>query len=161
MRKETHDGYLSRVGNLMKAIMGNVLDKRSGSYEDLVLVHKFQEPFGADLAQELADVVRQYGAGLMSMQTAVERSYLVPNADKEIERIKREQTKGLGAATPAAADERPDGCSTRNSSLTQERIKIWQKQAGAPKRFRIEPKQTVHREVHRSVGKEYGAERRK
>lgn len=97
-RKESHDGLLSRVGNLMKAIMGNVLDKVGKEYYDnLVIEHEYQEPFGADVTQTFADLIKQYGAGAVSLRTVVEQSYLVPNADKELERIRQEQQQ-LAAA---------------------------------------------------------------
>lgn len=92
-RKETHDGYLHRTANLMKAIMGKVMDVASVSYDELVIAHEFQEPFGADLTQMLNDAIRQHGEGAMSLQTLLETSYLIPNADKEMERIKKEQVK--------------------------------------------------------------------
>lgn len=94
-RKETHDNYLSRVGSLMKAIMGNVLDVAGGNYNDVILRHKFQEPFGTDLSSVLADLLKQFGAGAISMQTVVEQSYLIANPDKEIERIEKEKEKAL------------------------------------------------------------------
>lgn len=93
MRKETHDGYLSRTGNLMKAIMGNVLDVKGGSYEELVIHHEFQPPFGDDVATAVDRLMRQYGGGGMSLQTLLEKSPLIDNADKEMERINKEKSK--------------------------------------------------------------------
>lgn len=91
-RKDSHDGLLSRVGNLMKAIMGNVLDIANKEYyKQLTIEHEFQEPFGADVSQTFADLIKQYGAGVISMRTVLEQSYLVPNAEKELERIRQEQ----------------------------------------------------------------------
>lgn len=90
-RKESHDGYLSRVGSLMKSIMGNVLDKKSGSYDELEISHQFQEPFGSDVSKALDNAIKQYSAGGLSLQTLLEKSYLVQNADMEMERIKKEQ----------------------------------------------------------------------
>jgi SPP1 family phage portal protein len=95
-RKETHDGYLSRTSNLLCAILQNVLDVAGGNYTDLVIAHEFQEPFGADLTTILSDVLRQFGAGAMSLQTALEQSYLIANPDKEIEQMNKE--KALAAA---------------------------------------------------------------
>lgn len=92
-RKETHDNYLSRVASLMKAIMSNVLDVAGGSYDDVQLRYKFQEPFGADLSAILADLLKQFGAGAISMQTVVEQSYLIANPDKEMGRINKEKEK--------------------------------------------------------------------
>lgn len=97
-RKESHDGLLSRVGNLMKAIMSNVLDIPGKLYyDDMAIEHEYQEPFGADVAQIFGDLMKQYGAGAISMRTVVEQSYLVPNADKELERIRQEQQQAAAA----------------------------------------------------------------
>ena len=93
-RKDSHDGLLSRVSSLMKAIMGKVLDVPGGSgYDTLAIEHEFQEPFGADIAQTFGDLMKQYGAGVISMRTVLEQSYLVPNAEKEMERLNQEQAK--------------------------------------------------------------------
>ena len=96
-RKESQDNYLSRISSLMKAIMGNVLDKKSGSYDELVISHEFQEPFVSDIASVLDSAIKQFNVGALSMQTLLEISHLVPNSEKEMERIKKEQ---------AAEDER-------------------------------------------------------
>lgn len=93
MRKETHDGYLSRTGNLMKAIMGNVLDVAGGSYDALHLHHEFQPPFGDDIASDVDRLMRQYGGGGMSLQTLLEKSPLIDNAEKEMERINKEKSQ--------------------------------------------------------------------
>lgn len=93
MRKETHDGYLSRTGNLMKAIMGNVLDVAGGSYDALHLHHEFQPPFGDDIASAVDRLMRQYGGGGMSLQTLLEKSPLIDNAEKEMERINKEKSQ--------------------------------------------------------------------
>lgn len=95
-RKETHDGYMNRHASLMMAIMGNVLDYAHKSlYEALQLGHEFQEPFGDDVSETLADVMKQYGAGGLSTQTMLELSYLVKDAKKEYELIKAEQLEKM------------------------------------------------------------------
>lgn len=95
-RKETHDDYMNRHASIMLAIMGNVLDYRNKSkYEALKLTHEFQEPFGEDVSETLADVLKQYGAGALSLQSTLELSYLVKNAQKEYEQISKEQAEAL------------------------------------------------------------------
>ena len=93
MRKESHDNYLSRTSNLMKSIMGNVLDMKSGSYEELHITHKFQPPFGEDVAAVVERLMKQFGQGGMSLQTLLEQSPLIDNAEKEMERINEEKNK--------------------------------------------------------------------
>lgn len=95
-RKETHDDYMNRHVSIMKAIMGNVLDyKNKAMYEALQIGHEFQEPFGDDVSDALADVLKQYNAGALSLQSTLELSYLVKNAQKEMEQIKAEQAEAM------------------------------------------------------------------
>lgn len=93
MRKESHDGYLSRTINLMKAIMGNVLDVKSGSYEELRVKHTFQPPFGEDVAAVIERLMKQFREGGMSLQTLLEKSPQIDNVEKEMERMKNERAE--------------------------------------------------------------------
>jgi len=95
-RKEQHDGYMNRVSHLMCAILGNVLDyKNKTQYEALQIGHEFQQPFGDDVSDELTDLLKQYQAGALSLQSLLENSYLVKNAQVEMERIKQDQAEAL------------------------------------------------------------------
>ena len=94
--KEKHDGYMNRHGSLMLAILGNVLDYRhKAEYEALELGHEFQEPFGDDVSELLADLSKQFNDGALSRETYVEMSYLVKDAKAELERIKQEEAEAL------------------------------------------------------------------
>lgn len=94
--KEKHDEYMNRHASLMCAIMGNVLDyAHKAQYEALDLGHEFQEPFGDDVSEILADISKQYNDGAMSRETYVELSYLVKDAATEIKRIKQEQKENM------------------------------------------------------------------
>ena len=94
--KESHDGYMNRHASLMLAILGNVLDyTHRAEYEALQLTHEFQEPFGDDVSDTLADISKQYNDGAMSRETYVELSYLIKDARAEMERIKAEQQENL------------------------------------------------------------------
>ena len=94
--KEKHDGYMNRHASIMKAIMGNVLDYRNkAQYDALVLRHEFQEPFGDDVSEMLADLSKQYNDGALSRETYVEMSYLVKDAQAELERIKQEEAERM------------------------------------------------------------------
>ena len=74
----------------MIAILGNVLDYRhKAEYDALLLRHEFQEPFGEDVSELLADLSKQYNDGALSRETYVELSYLVKDAKQEIERLTR------------------------------------------------------------------------
>lgn len=94
--KESHDGYMNRHASLMLAIMGNVLDyTHRAEYEALQLTHEFQEPFGDDVSDTLADISKQFNDGAMSRETYVELSYLIKDARAEMDRIKVEQIENL------------------------------------------------------------------
>lgn len=96
MHKESHDGYMNRHASLMLAILGNVLDyTHRAEYEALRLTHEFQEPFGDDVSDTLADISKQFNDGAMSRETYVELSYLIKDARAEMERIKAEQQENL------------------------------------------------------------------
>lgn len=95
-RKETHDAYMSRAANLLIAILGNILDyKNQSKYNSLIVKHEFQEPFGDDVSDHLNDLIRQYESGALSLETLLEQSYLVTNAQQELDRIKEEQLEAL------------------------------------------------------------------
>jgi SPP1 family phage portal protein len=94
--KDKHDEYMNRHANLMRAIMGNVLDYRNKEkYDALILGHEFQEPFGEDVSELLADLSKQYNDGALSRETYIELSYLVKDAKTEIERLKQEETERI------------------------------------------------------------------
>lgn len=94
--KEQHDGYMNRHVSLTLAIMGNVLDYvHKSQYEALKVGHEFQEPFGDDVSDTLADISKQFNDGALSRETYVELSYLVKDAKAEIERIKQEEAERL------------------------------------------------------------------
>lgn len=94
--KEKHDNYMNRHVSLMKAIMGNVLDYvHKAQYDALDIGHEFQEPFGEDVSETLADISKQYNDGAMSRETYVEMSYLVKDARTEMERIKQEESERM------------------------------------------------------------------
>ena len=95
-RKETHDGYMNRASNLLIAILGNVLDYRNKSkYDALKITHEFQEPFGEDVSAVLKDLMAQYEAGALSLETLLEQSYLIKNPQHEMERIKQDQAEAI------------------------------------------------------------------
>lgn len=94
--KEKHDGYMNRHASIMKAIMGNVLDYRNkAQYDALVLRHEFQEPFGDDVSEMLADLSKQYNDGALSRETYLEMSYLIKDVKAEMDRIKQEEAERM------------------------------------------------------------------
>ncbi len=95
-RKETHDGYMKRAANLMIAILGNVLDyKNKAKYDALKVTHEFQEPFSEDVSAILSDLLKQYEAGALSLETLLESSYLVKNTQLERDRIQEDRAEAM------------------------------------------------------------------
>lgn len=94
--KEKHDGYMNRHANLMRAILGNVLDyKHKAQYEKLRIGHEFQQPFGDDVSDVLKDALTQHGQGALSTESLLEISYLVKNVKRELERLQEEQDQAM------------------------------------------------------------------
>lgn len=94
--KENHDKYMNMHASIMCAIMGNVLDYiHKAEHDALRLGHEFQEPFGDDVSDMLADISKQYNDGAMSRETYVELSYLIKDVKTELERIKKEQAENM------------------------------------------------------------------
>lgn len=94
--KEKHDDYMNRHASLMKAIMANVLDyTHKAEHDALVVSHSFQEPFGDDVSEMLADLSKQFNDGALSRETYIELSYLVKDAKTEIERLKAEEAAAM------------------------------------------------------------------
>lgn len=90
--KETHDELLDRTASLVTAIIGNVLDLSLKSQcAKLQIGHEFQEPFGEDITESIANIVKMYDAGLLSTEGGVELNPLVKDHAKEMQRLKKEQ----------------------------------------------------------------------
>ena len=90
--KEIHDELLDRTASLITAIIGNVLDLSLKSQcAKLQIGHEFQEPFGEDITESIANIVKMYDAGLLSTEGGVELNPLVKDHAKEMQRIKKEQ----------------------------------------------------------------------
>jgi SPP1 family phage portal protein len=95
-RKETHDEYASRIGSLMRSIIGNVLDIRLKSgMEKLRLGHEFQEPFPEDIEGVLKRLIESYSSGGMSLDTFVEQNPLIRDAELEKKRIEEQRAREL------------------------------------------------------------------
>ena len=90
--KETHDELMDRVASLLTAIIGNVLDVSLASEcKKLIVEHEFQEPFGDDVSDALANIIKSYEAGILSQEGAIEMSPIVKDAKLELARLKSEQ----------------------------------------------------------------------
>lgn len=90
-RKESHDEMLDRTASLITAIIGNVLDvSLADECRRLIVEHEFQEPFGEDVADALANVVKAYDAGIMSLETAVVSNPLVKDGHAEFRKVEQE-----------------------------------------------------------------------
>ncbi len=92
MRKETHDEYLARTANLIIAILSKVLNiPLRAELEQLLVQHEYQEPFGEDIVEAIANAVKIKNAGGMSDETFIELNPLVRDKQREKERIAKEQ----------------------------------------------------------------------
>jgi SPP1 family phage portal protein len=95
-RKETHDEYVSRIGSLMTAIIGNVLNVGLRSECDrLKLLHEFQEPFGEDIEAVINNLIRTYNVGGLSLESFIEMNPVIKDSEAEKKRIKEQHEQEL------------------------------------------------------------------
>jgi SPP1 family phage portal protein len=95
-RKESNDEYISRLGSLLRAIIGNVLDIRlKAECENLKLVHEFQEPFGEDVQEMIEGLIKTYNVGGMSLDTFVELNPLIRDAEAEKKRLQEQREREM------------------------------------------------------------------
>lgn len=93
-RKETHDEYLTRTISLVIAILSNVTNiELHAQLEQLVVKHEYQEPFGEDITEAIANAVKEKNAGGMSTETLIELNPLIRDKQREKERIAAEEEK--------------------------------------------------------------------
>lgn len=93
-RKEKHDELLDRTASLIVSIIANVMDvSLAGECLNLKVGHEFQEPFGNDIADAIDNLVKVYGAGLMSTETAVSQNPLIKDTSSEIDKINSESAE--------------------------------------------------------------------
>lgn len=89
--KEVHDELLDRTGNLIIAIIGNVLNiALRGECNNLVVWHEFQEPFGEDIKETIENIAKAKDAEMLSTEGAIELNPLVKNKEQELKRIEKE-----------------------------------------------------------------------
>ena len=89
--KEVHDELLDRTGNLIIAIIGNVLNiALRCECNNLVVGHEFQEPFGEDIKETIENIAKAKDAEMLSTEGAIELNPLVKNKEQELKRIEKE-----------------------------------------------------------------------
>lgn len=89
--KEVHDELLDRTGNLIIAIIGNVLNiALRGECNNLVVGHEFQEPFGEDIKETIENIAKAKDAEMLSTEGAIELNPLVKDKEQELKRIEKE-----------------------------------------------------------------------
>ena len=89
--KEVYDEMLDRTANIIKAIIGNVLNvSLAKQAEELSVSHTFSEPFGEDVAATITNLSTSLDSGIISHETAVSLNPLVKDPTREMERIEEE-----------------------------------------------------------------------
>lgn len=106
MKRENHleryDELVKRIKSLVLAIMSNVTHiSLRDQIAKLDISHSFSEPFMEDANTRMAEIGRLYGAGVISLKTAVSKIGLAGDIDKEIELIKSEK---VASANSVIAD---------------------------------------------------------
>lgn len=92
--KEVHDELLDRTGNLVIAIIGNVLNiALRGECNNLVVGHEFQEPFGEDIKETIENIAKAKDSEMLSTEGAIELNPLVKDKEQELKRIEKENAE--------------------------------------------------------------------
>lgn len=90
--KESHDELLDRTSNLILSIIGNVLQVALKSEcENTVIAHEFQEPFGEDIAEVIANIAKAKDAEMLSTEGAVELNPIIKDHNLELKRLEQEK----------------------------------------------------------------------
>lgn len=98
--KEIHDELLDRVASLCKSIIGNVTNYGiKAQCENLIIGHDFQEPFGEDIKDTIANLVASIDAGGMSTETFVELNPLIKDSATELIRLAEDISKKQAVQT--------------------------------------------------------------
>lgn len=91
---EIYDIAQDREANLIKSIIGNVLDVSKKSQMDALSVSfEFAEPFQDDVSERIGDIINLYESGLMSLETAVSLIDYVKDPATELPKILAEQAE--------------------------------------------------------------------
>lgn len=80
-----------REANIIKAIIGNVLDiSLKSQMDNLVVSSEFAEPFQDDVSEKINDIIRLRDAGLISLETAVALIDYIKDSNAELDKILKE-----------------------------------------------------------------------
>lgn len=103
--KETYCEMLGRDVSIIKEVLKLLHPTMADKIDALKIDHEFSEPFSSDEHQEWAALSQLYGAGLISLETAVERMALTHAPQEEIDRIRMAQMEQLIAQNELAAEQ--------------------------------------------------------
>ena len=101
--KENYDELLDRTANVVKAIVGNVMNVGlKAQSEELKVTHSYSEPFGEDIAAAISNIVQAKDAGILSTESSVSINPLVSDPAKEMDRIADEAEANAEAQRQAS-----------------------------------------------------------
>ena len=111
---EIYEEMVMREKNVILAILR--YQRPDVDWADFDVTFQFAEPFSEDKRDARAEVSSLYGAGLMSLNTAVDRLDLVDDVEAEVDRINMEHMdtteqqgqETSGAGTPAIDEDGKD-----------------------------------------------------
>jgi hypothetical protein len=85
--REIYDEMLDREKNVILGILKYLYPNKAAAFDSLVVSHEFSEPFAIDRQGETAEVASLYQAGLMSLETAIQKLGLTDSPEEEIARL--------------------------------------------------------------------------
>lgn len=85
--REIYDEMLDREKNVILGILKYLYPNKAAAFDSLVISHEFSEPFAIDRQGETDEVASLYQAGLMSLETAIQKLGLTDSPEEEIARL--------------------------------------------------------------------------
>ena len=83
---------MTRTISLVIAILANVTNiELHAQLAKLIVKHEYQEPFGEDIAEAIANAIKEKNAGGLSQETLIELNPLIRDKQREKERIAAEE----------------------------------------------------------------------
>lgn len=88
LRRENYDELVGRFVNIVIAILSYMNPQKRKELEELEVTFEFAEPFKDEAQAEWGAIAQLFGAGLISLETAITRLGLTDAPEEEIQRLK-------------------------------------------------------------------------
>lgn len=119
-RKEIYGEMIDRVRSVIFEILKLQNPTMLGKLEKLIVSFEFSEPFDEDKTAQWKAIAELYGAGLVSLDTAVKMLALTPNPEEEADRIRMDAIELQSIPTTKEQEVTPQQARQMTLTTTQE-----------------------------------------